>query len=398
MTGVHFDPWGKGDGDADEYVPPPWDDEPPPDPETEPPPDLYLAEPANDPAPFVRSWQPVDLGPVLDGTWSPPTPSVGLRHDGIPVLYPGRVHTLASETEAGKTWFALALARDELDAGNHVAYLDFEDDEGGIAGRLLALGTDRTVVLDRFHYLRPATALGTGIHRDDLAAVLTTHAPTLVVLDGVTAAMSLHGFDPISNRDVADFSRILPTAIAETGPAVLLLDHVVKASENRGRYALGAVHKLNGVTGASLLLEVVTPIRVGATGRSRLRVAKDRPGGLRRHALPDFGNTALDWFSDMVVESHGDDFVEVTLYPPDATTPTNARKRPTLYMHRVSDVLETVAEPLSLRGIQDRVTGKVDHVRTAIAALVDEGYVEAKPGPRNATLHRLVKRFDEEAS
>lgn len=346
---------------------------------------------------FERSWRPVDLTPVLDRTWTPISATVGARTDGQAVLYPGRVHTLASETEAGKTWLALSLARDELDAGNHVVYLDFEDDEGGIAGRLLAIGTARDTIRNRFHYLRPATALGTGIHRDDLHAVLD-QGPTLVILDGITAAMTLHGFDVISNRDVAAFAQILPATIAATGPAVLLLDHVTKSSETRGRYALGAVHKLNGVTGASLLLDVVAPIRIGSTGRSRIRIAKDRPADLRRHALPSLDGTGLDWFADLVVESHGDDFVEVTIEPPNPRVASPARKRPTVYMKRVSDVLEGVAVPLSQRDILARVTGNASHIRSAIAAMVDEEFIRTSAGPRGAVLHALERRFEEETT
>ncbi len=346
-------------------------------------------------SPFDHSWRPVDISPVLDGTWTSTVPTVASRTDGQPLLYAGRVHTIASESEAGKTWFALSAARDELDVGHHVVYLDFEDDEGGIVGRLLALGTERDAIRTCFHYIRPAIPIGMGIDRDDFREALTTYMPSLVVLDGVTAAMTLHGYDVISNRDVADFSRILPAAIAATGPAVLVLDHVTKSSETRGRYALGAVHKLNGVTGASLLLEVITPARIGTTGRSRVRIAKDRPGQLRRHALPGFEDNGLDWFADLVIESHAEDFVEVSLTPPDPTVKTNARRRPTIYMKRVSDVLEGVNGALSQRELLDRVTGNDPLIRAAIAALVDEGFVDVTPGPRGAKLHTLANRFEE---
>ena len=68
------------------------------------------------------SWRPVDLTSVLDGTWQPPQPSVGRRTHGKGLFYPGRTHTVVSETEAGKTWFALAASIHEMAAGCHVLH------------------------------------------------------------------------------------------------------------------------------------------------------------------------------------------------------------------------------------------------------------------------------------
>src|SRR5687767_15047596 len=92
-----------------------------------------------DTPPFRRSWRPIDLDQVLDHGWAPPQPNVGERSDGVGLFYPGRVHTVSSESEAGKTWLALSAAVDELLAGNHVLYLDFEDTEGGVTSRLSTL-------------------------------------------------------------------------------------------------------------------------------------------------------------------------------------------------------------------------------------------------------------------
>jgi hypothetical protein len=44
---------------------------------------------------YLRSWQPVDLSDVLDGTWQPLQPTVGLRTDGVGVFYPGKSHTVS---------------------------------------------------------------------------------------------------------------------------------------------------------------------------------------------------------------------------------------------------------------------------------------------------------------
>lgn len=68
------------------------------------------------------------------------------------------------------------------------------------------------------------------------------------------------------------------------------------------------------------------------------------------------------------------------------------RFRPSTLMARVSEVLQR-SGPLPLRGIQDRVTGKAEYIRKAVAALVDEGYVKIAKGAHNANLHESVRPY-----
>lgn len=332
---------------------------------------------------FQRSWMPRDLTDVLDGRWQAPEPSVGLRGDGAGLLYPGKVHTVSSESEGGKTWFALSAALDELAADHHVVYLDFEDDEGGIVGRLMNLGADRDGLAQRFHYLRPEDPLGTGIHRDDLDQLLGDCKPTLAVLDGVTEAMTLHGLSPLDNSEVAKFGRMLPRRLAASGAASLSLDHVTKAVDGRGRYALGAVHKLNGVDGAAYILENRNPFGVGITGRSTVKIAKDRPGQLRKKALPSAGG--LFWAGDLVLTSHAEGFAEVEVEAPHEKG--SDAYRPTMVMGRIMAALSEHG-PLSQRRIRAAVVGKSATVTTALDHLILGGYVtESSP-------HTILKKWE----
>lgn len=320
-----------------------------------------------------RTWQPVDLSDVLDGSWEPPAPTVGGRADGVGLFYPGKVHSIASESEAGKTWFALSACIDELMASNHVLYVDFEDDAGSLVRRLLSLQVQVDVIRERFHYVRPTEALGAGIHSDDLRSILSEHRPTLCVLDGVTEAMTLHGMDPLNNSDVAKFGRLLPRAIAEAGPAVVALDHVVKSTEGRGRYALGGVHKLNALDGAAFVLENRKPFGVGLTGITSVRIAKDRPGQLRKHGLP--GKEGMVWFADLRLTSHSEGFLEVELVAPQAHA--DEPFRPTAIMSEICRVLEEKGA-LSGAKIEMFVRGKAETIRRARMLLEVEGYVSEK--------------------
>jgi len=328
-----------------------------------------------------RSWQRVDLTDVLSGRYSPPAPTVGARSDGVGLFYPGRLHTIASESEGGKTWFALYGTRYELDAGRAVVYLDFEDDEGGIVGRLLALGADRESIRDRFAYVKPEESIAALGNREDLAAILDQLHPAVVFLDGVTEAMAMHNLEMKDNTDIAVFGALLPRWIANRGPATVALDHVVKDRENRGRYAIGGVHKLNGLNGAAYVLENRTPFTIGGTGRSTVYISKDRPGQLRRHALP--GREKLSWFGDLVINSHNEAFVEVDLTPP-VDKPDNFR--PTVLMARICAVL-TEHGALSQRRIIAGTKGNNGSIRDALDLLIFDGYISEK------TPHELLKPY-----
>jgi len=351
-------------------------------------PDIGYGPPQDDrdPAPR-RTWKPVDLGPVLDGTWQPPQPAVGSRDDGRGLFYPGRMHVIAAEAEAGKTWLALAAAATELARGESVVYLDFEDDEGGIAGRLLTIGAGRDAIAKRFAYIRPEQPLA-GVHRQDLDDAAGDLKPSLVVIDGVTEAMSLHGLELKDNTDVAAFGQLLPRRMTAAGAATVLLDHVVKDKEARGGHAIGGVHKLNGLNGAMYLLENKDPFGIGRAGRSRLLIRKDRPGQLRRHAVQ--AHDSLFWYADLTVTSHGEDFAEAALPPPEQHSDTPFR--PTAIMARISTALDGVTGGLSGNAIEGAVKGKRETIRYALELLISEGYVSVERRG-NARIHRLVQPF-----
>jgi hypothetical protein len=330
------------------------------------------------------SWRPIDLTAVLDGTWQPPQPTIGQRSDGRGLFYPGKTHTVVSETEAGKSWLALAVAKTEMAAGRHVFYIDFEDDQGTTVGRLRNLGVDREVIRTQFHYFRPEHALE-GAHFVALCEELAAHSPSTALLDGVTEAMTLHGLNPLDNVDIAIFNRRVQVPLTAGDAAQISFDHVVKDKDNRGRYALGGVHKLNIVSGAGYTLENLTPFGIGRTGRSRLKVAKDRLGQVRA--------TAVDgsWYGDLVLAGDPDGSADVSIESPADRIAERDEKpfRPTGLMERVSKYLETSDARQSQNRIIGGVSGKRDYVIAALRALIVEGYVS------DETPHESLKPYRE---
>jgi len=328
------------------------------------------------------SWTPVDLTDVLSGTWLPPQPTVGLRDDGKGLFYPGRAHSIAGEPEGGKTWLALSACLDEMHAGRNACYVDFEDTEGSVVGRLLTLGTTRETIRKHFHYIRPEGE----INVREFEETLHDLQPTLTVLDGVTEGLALHGLDPLSNLDWARFSRKVIRRITESGSAAVALDHLTKSSEGRGRWAIGAQHKLAGLDGAAYILENRAPFGVGLTGRSTIRIAKDRPGQLRCNALPG----TLMWYGDLVVASKGQEFAEVSVEPPHEQ---DENWQPTELMQKMSAEAAKSLGPFSQNTILQLVKGNTDRKRTAWARLVQGGYIVGTSGK-----HTLAKPYEGDES
>lgn len=372
-----------------------WDDDvplPPEPPSEDVPPSPGASARETTPARPDSTWRPIDLAALVGADYAPTLPTVGERSDGRGILYAGRTHTLSGESEAKKSWAAQLITLQELGRGHGVVYIDFEDDAASVARRLLLLGAPPQWLTDRFGYISPDEPITSGRGQDDLRDALNTVRPTLVVLDGVTEALSLHGLSTIDNDDLAKFGRLVTRPLATSGAAVLSLDHVTKATDNRGRYALGGVHKLNAVTGAAFSLENIARSGEGLAGRSRLLITKDRPGQLRNAALPGSGDRW--WFADFTLDSTRQPEPAEFVAPAEHTTA--GPFRPTALMTRVAEALAGAPEPLTTNDITARVKGRRADIATAIAALVDDGHIQLSNGQRGARLHTLIQPYPAE--
>jgi hypothetical protein len=274
------------------------------------------------------SWEPVDLGPYLDGTAKRPEPSCGIkRSDGLHLLYSGLEHVIIGETESGKSWFACQCCHEELTNGHVAVYVHFEEgDPTDTIERLIALGVSKAVLRERFVFVGPAER----VTRDRLAPLLDRR-PSLVVFDGVNEAMALHGLEINSADGAATFRQMLVRPFMKAGAAVLSCDHVVKDHEKRGRDAYGSIHKGNALSGARFMLENHEPFGRGLRGRSSVFVTKDRPGYLRRHGRPDTHTAGKTYLAELVVDDVGIEYfgLNLKLWAPsndDVATPEQVRR------------------------------------------------------------------------
>jgi hypothetical protein len=337
------------------------------------------ADPVAHATPEARSsWLPVDLDAVLEGDAADPPPEILLRADGQALLYRGRVHMIVGEPETGKGWLVLRACAERLMLGELVIYVDFEDTAAGIVGRLRALGVTDDRILEFFRYVRPDEPLAKVDPR--------TIAPgaALVVLDGVTEALSLFGFKLESNTDQAHLLALVARPFAETGAAVVLVDHVPKDREHRGRGAIGAQHKLAG-TDVTYVVRAIRPFGRGLTGRSKLTVDKDRPGYIRAVSA------GAKVVGEVAFESDAETGrMAVEVFPAEDEA---GGFRPTALMERISRFLEGRELAVSGRAIREGVHGQTEAKLRALECLIAEHYVEVEEGPKRARLHRSVVPF-----
>jgi len=339
------------------------------------------------------SWAEVRLGPViaglLDGSLRPPEPTLCRRSDGLGLFYTGRVNGIHGESGAAKTWIALYACRQEIETGRHVVFLDFEDNEILTVGRLLSIGADPESAVRHFHYVSPDESFGL-FAKERIEAVLATYAPSLAVVDSTGEAMSLDGTKSNIDEEVAAWNRRLPRWIARRGPAVLALDHVTKATDGRGLYAVGSHRKRAMVTGSSFLIEAVKEFGIGQHGIARLVTAKDRCG----HHIK--GQPVGTFSLDARLEPHARALEQpytCLLEPPEPPRgEASGGKRPTWLMEAASKVIEATPG-LTKNAVVTSVGKNRPHTILAIEILVSEGYVEAKPGPNRSQLHRSGRPY-----
>lgn len=336
------------------------------------------------------TWLDVPLRPILAGEVRPAEPTIFRRTDGRALFYAGKTHMLLGEFESGKTWAALAATAETVRAGGHVLYIDFEDTAETFVLRLRQLGVPDDAIASGAHYVRPDGPLE-GIALKALGSVGERFEPSLVIIDGVTEAMTLHRLSPDKAVDVAEFYALMPRRFDRFGPAVVLIDHVVKSKDERGRYALGSQHKMAGVNGAAYKFEPErgSELSPGRHGKVAVTVTKDRPGSVRRDAG---GAKAVGTMHLRPVPERGPDAVDVTIEPPSYEE-DHDRFEDTVAV--VATWLAEQPEPVSQNVAEGAGIGPSrQDVRHALSVLVDGGYAEQVAGPHGAKLHRLVRPYD----
>jgi hypothetical protein len=338
------------------------------------------------------TWLPVDLSEHLAGTYVPLKPTMLIRADGHGLIYPGKIHSIYGESESGKSFVMQHFAAVEIMAGRKVLYIDFEDSPGEIVHRLKLFGATPEQIRSGFTYVQPMESLGT-IKAQAAFMGLLKGEYSLCVVDGFTTAMNMIAPSTGSpESQVAQFMAALPRKIVRrTKAAVITVDHVVKAKDSRGRFAVGSQEKINQVTGAAYAIEVERMIAPGNRGELVVRVTKDRIGQVRANAGKWRANDRTQEVARFVVDSTDPTWCNVIVENPEEKQA--GTWRPTYLMQKVSEYLEACTEPLSTKAIKEAIAGKAEHVGTALAMLVTDGYAEQTKGARGALLHKSISPY-----
>lgn len=262
----------------------------------------------------ISSWVPKHLESAVANPAPPEQPSLLSRSDGACLIYPLRAHSFIGESESMKSWAAIYVAMDAARKGKGVVYIDCETSLDIFAGRLSAMGIGRNV--KRVSYVRPDEPLYArvggryGEYQPTPALLALEHVfnawhAELVIIDGVTEIMAMHGWDSSDAGDVARYHRVLLRRWSGE-IASLEVDHVAKGDFNGDpnfvRSALGSQHKRAGIDGASYLFTPVLKGGQGGRSESLVKLVKDREGGVRARQLSPAGD-----MGKFVVDSTGGD-------------------------------------------------------------------------------------------
>jgi hypothetical protein len=315
------------------------------------------------------SWIPKEISEVDLGQEEPPT--MLRREDGNCLLYPGRINAIFGESESGKTWLALEAIRQELEKNNIVFYIDFEDSARGILNRLktMRVPTDKFKL---FRYANPDTKLEPGIG-ELMRTEIMAYLPTLIVVDGVNAAMNLLGLDLEKNKDATEFSQRILKPLRVGGAGILTIDHVTKSKDNRGNYAIGAQAKRADIDGAAFAVSVAMPFGRGLDGALDILCTKDRPGFVRA-ICPDAKTVGI-----ANLKSAPDGGISVSISGGTVVI-SSAEQR----MEQVSQFLERHGYEMNFNDIKRKLRDEgngmgSDMVRVALDGLVARGSVQMRP-------------------
>jgi len=313
-----------------------------------------------------------DLSPHLDGSFQQELPTIGESWNGTALFYAGRINEVHAEPSVGKTNVLMAVCITEIQRGGKVLYIDPEDTPIGFVNRMRAFGASVDNILQGVFYLHNPSA--DQIHKAHVWAV--ENQPEIVVLDGLAESLVANEMNEDSAGDVLRYFRQYIRPFAETGAAVLIADHVKKSTEGRGIFARGSGAKAGRYDGVSYEIldgKPYTPIEEGFV---KLKVAKDRNGGVGPKGK-------------VVAELH-------FIHNPSGGTITAFREpkqkqdgpfRPTYIMEKIVEHLKIHGEATTteLRNL----TGKTESINLGVNLLKQERVIDTrKEGAK--TLHFLL--------
>jgi len=279
------------------------------------------------------SWSPVDLEPYLTGKLTVPDPEVCRRNDGACLMYRGRVNMLFGSSESAKSWIAMAICLQEIEAGGRALYLDFEDEPVQTLNRLRLLGAVDDDLRAQFSYIRPEGPLADmqrnkwgkdqptksgEFAQDQFDMALQSLDPDVIVADGMTALYGLHGLDANDAVSTDVITSWLKRLTRNGRSTVIIIDHQAKSAE-KGSMPIGSQHKVAMVQGTLLQVWPIKQPMPGDVGEMELVVLKDRPGQVRAHSQKTGGRGKAQVAGVVTLDSRTEGRSSLVITPPRRT-------------------------------------------------------------------------------
>lgn len=325
-------------------------------------------------------------GILTGGIPQPAPPTICRRQDGHHLFYPGRVNGLYGDPESAKSWIAQMGIVETITTGGRATLIDVDHNgPAATAARLANLGAPPHLIAnpDHFRYYEPDD-------RDELLATINqtvTWQPHIAILDSLGELLPMYGASSVDNDEITDALRHLANPLANTGACVITIDHLPKNAEARtSGYAIGGTAKKRAMDGTLIHVDTKTPAAPGQTGRMVLRIEKDRPGRLREVSSGKYAGT-------FILDSTGPTII-ATIDMETAPTDETGTRRYTIFMEKISRYVED-HDQATFNDICDAVKGTEKYLRTAVKALIDEGFIATFPGPRRSTLHHSIAHYRE---
>ncbi|MFI9757632.1 hypothetical protein ACIHFB_06785 [Streptomyces sp. NPDC051963] len=200
------------------------------------------------------------------------------------LFYDSVVNSIFGDRSAGKTWLALALAREFIERGEHVIWLNFEAMLGSsLRARLTAMGVEEARVAAYFHvYDRPDEAQS------------HTLRVGLVVIDAVDPCLGHNDWNTTNDSSAIDkMAKRYFYPYQETNPSVtgLTIDHIGNTEKTRES---GSRRKQHYTQGVKYLMTSRAKSRKGTKGYSALVLSKDNNGEVPFDDAEDVAYVVLD--------------------------------------------------------------------------------------------------------
>jgi Fe2+ transport system protein FeoA len=320
---------------------------------------------------LARHWPTVNLADPQYAIPPDPPAIAGL-------LYEGKRHVASGPQESAKTLIAYHLLLLALREGQQVAVVDLE--MGPVATRRML--SDLGATDDELGTLVYTEPTGPPSHADlERIAVAEVR---YVLIDAAAGAFDLTGLDDNSRKDAEAWARQWVQPLFSRGIATIVLDHVTKNVEGRGKYAIGSERKTGGAD-VHLGFEALKTLTRGGTGLVKITAHKDRGAYLQRPTA-----AIVELASDP--DTHQ---ITITYKAPEAME--DGPVKHTIYAERVSKALEANdGQPMSQRQLVEACQGGTDYIRDAANELVQAGYATVETGPRDAKNYTLTKPFRRE--